>query len=260
MRILAIGDIVGRPGRRAVSEFLPGLMAELEPDFVIANAENASGGAGINQETAAAIFDAGVDALTMGNHVWSNRDSYAYIDSETRLVRPANYPEGAPGRGYQVMLSRGGIRVGLLNLLGRTFMRAVDDPFAVGRQAVEDLQKQSDVIIVDMHAEATSEKMALAWFLDGQVACVFGTHTHVPTADEQVLEGGTAYITDVGMTGPRNSIIGMRPAEIIERFRTGLPTRFEVAKGPTVLNAILVEVDESCGLALEIRRVQRSSR
>lgn len=260
MKILAIGDIVGRPGRRAVAEFLPGLMTELEPDFVIANAENASGGAGINQETAAAIFEAGVDALTMGNHVWSNRDSYTYIESEIRLVRPANYPEGAPGRGYQVLESRAGIRIGLLNLLGRTFMQAVDDPFAVGQHAIEDLQKCSDVIVVDMHAEATSEKMAFAWFVDGQVACVFGTHTHVPTADEQVLEGGTAYITDVGMTGPRNSIIGMRPAEIIERFRTGLPTRFEVAKGPTVLNAILVDVDEGCGLARSIERVQRHSR
>lgn len=257
MIVLVAGDIVGRPGRRALNEALPALIAEHKPDFVIANGENAAGGAGITRETAAPLFAAGVHVLTMGNHVWNQRDSYAYIEEETRLVRPANFPPGAPGRGSYVYELPSGVRVGVVNLQGRTFMQPIDDPFRAGDEAIKSLESSADVIIVDIHAEATSEKLAFALFVDGRVSCVFGTHTHVPTADECVLPKGTAYITDVGMTGPSESIIGMRPADIIERFLTGLPKRFEVASGPAVLNGIVVDVDETTGLARGIERLRK---
>lgn len=260
MIVLVVGDIVGRPGRRALNEALPGLVEEYSPDFVIANGENAAGGAGITRETAAPLFAAGVHVLTMGNHVWNQREAYEYIQEETRIVRPANFPPGAPGRGSQVFESASGARVGVVNLQGRTFMQAIDDPFRVGDETIRALENSADIVVVDLHAEATSEKLAFAHFVDGRVALVFGTHTHVPTADEAVLPKGTAYITDVGMTGPTESIIGMRPGDIIERFLTGLPKRFEVATGPAVLNGIVADIDESSGLARGIERVQRKVR
>lgn len=256
MIVLAIGDVVGRPGRRAVTEALPRLIEEHEPNLVVMNAENASGGAGITQETAAALFAAGADVLTMGNHVWNNRQSYDYIDSETRIVRPANFPQGAPGRGHGVFEARDGGKVGVLNLQGRTFMQAIDDPFRAGERAIDELSKQCDAILVDFHAEATSEKMAFAWHVDGKVACVWGTHTHVPTADERLLPGGTAYISDLGMTGPYDSIIGMNPDGIIGRFLSGMPVRFEVAKGSAILNGAVIDVDLGTGLAHGIERIR----
>ncbi|MCC6483750.1 MAG: TIGR00282 family metallophosphoesterase [Armatimonadetes bacterium] len=257
MIVLIVGDIVGRPGRRALSETLPGLVEEFSPDFVIANGENAAGGSGITRETAAPLFSAGVHVLTMGNHVWNHREAIPYIEEDTRIVRPANFPSGSPGRGANVFVARDGVKVAVINLQGRTFMQPIDDPFRTGSQLIETLSQQADVIIVDFHAEATSEKMAFAHYVDGGVACVYGTHTHVATADEGVLPRGTAYITDIGMTGPSQSIIGMRPDEIIERFVTGLPKRYEVAGGPTMLNGIVLDIDESKGLARSIQRVRR---
>lgn len=257
MILLAIGDVVGRPGRRAITEALPQLMESYKPDLVVMNAENASGGAGITLETAAALYAAGADVLTMGNHVWNNRQSYEYIDAETRLVRPANFPSGAPGRGWGVYEARDGTRLGVVNLQGRTFMQAIDDPFRAGEAALEDLRGKCDAVVVDFHAEATSEKMAFAWHVDGQAAAVWGTHTHVPTADERLLPGGTAYISDLGMTGPYDSIIGMNPDGIIGRFLSGMPVRFEVAKGSAILNGAVIDIDGESGLAKSIERVSR---
>ncbi len=255
MKVLVVGDVVGRPGRSAVRSLLPRIVEEHGVDFVIVNAENAAGGSGITEPTARELLDAGAHVLTTGNHVWGQREAFGYVDREERLLRPANFPDGAPGRGsgiYEVH----GERVGVINVQGRTFMQALDDPFQTAKRLAEELRRECRVVFVDMHAEATSEKMALARFLDGQVTCVFGTHTHVPTADEVVLPGGTAYITDVGMTGPVDSIIGMQPNAIIERFLTGLPVRFEVARGKAALHGILVEADETSGAATGIRRIR----
>lgn len=256
MVILVVGDVVGRPGRKAVADLLPPLRDELRADFAIVNAENAAGGTGITEATAKELLDAGADVLTTGNHVWQVRESYPYLDSEERLLRPANFPPGAPGRGFGVF-DADGIRVAVANLQGRTFMQPIDDPFRCADSIVERVRNVSDIRVVDIHAEATSEKLALACYLDGQVSCVFGTHTHVATADERVLSGGTAFITDVGMTGPAESIIGMRPDAIIERFVTGLPSRFDVARGKGQLNGIVLDIDETTGLARSIARVRR---
>ncbi len=260
MIALVIGDVVGRPGRRAVSECLPALVAEFSVDIVIANGENAAGGAGITKETAQPLFEAGVDVITTGNHVWSHRDSYPYLDEEPRVLRPANFPEGAPGRGSNVFESGAGIKIGVINLQGRTFMQPIDDPFRVGLSHVIEIGDKCDVVVVDLHAEATSEKMAFAYYVDGRAACVYGTHTHVQTADERVLPGGTAYITDIGMTGPSESIIGMQPEAIIRRFTTGLPSKFDVAKGPVMLCGVVLDVDESSGKARAITRIRRDVR
>jgi len=256
MVILVVGDVVGRPGRKAVADLLPPLRDELRADFAIVNAENAAGGTGITEATAKELLDTGADVLTTGNHVWQVRESYPYLDSEERLLRPANFPPGAPGRGFGVF-DADGIRVAVANLQGRTFMQPIDDPFRCADSIVERVRNVSDIRVVDIHAEATSEKLALACYLDGQVSCVFGTHTHVATADERVLPGGTAFITDVGMTGPAESIIGMRPDAIIERFVTGLPSRFDVARGKGQLNGIVLDIDETTGLARSIARVRR---
>lgn len=260
MRVLIIGDVVGRPGRRALTELLPGLVSETGANFVIVNGENAAGGAGITRETAAPLYAAGAHVLTMGNHVWGQRDGYSFLQEETRVVRPGNFPAGAPGRGAYVYETAEGVHVGVINLQGRTFMQAIDDPFRAGDALIAGITGEADCIFVDFHAEATSEKKAFAWHVDGRVTCVFGTHTHVPTADEQVLPKGTAFITDVGMTGPSQSIIGMRPDEIIERFITGLPARFEVAKGAAVMEGAVVDVDVCTGHARAIERVRREIR
>ncbi|MEI6916468.1 MAG: TIGR00282 family metallophosphoesterase [Armatimonadota bacterium] len=257
MIVLVAGDVVGRPGRRAVTEMLPGLIEEFAAEFVIVNAENAAGGAGITKETGSPLFAAGAHVLTTGNHVWNNREGYTYVEEESRLLRPANYHHSAPGRGGNIYQADNGARVGVINLQGRTFMQAIEDPFRIGSELTNRMRPDCDVLIIDFHAEATSEKIALGVYLDGQVSCVFGTHTHVPTADEQILPKGTAYITDVGMTGPTESIIGMRPAEIIERFLTGMPKRYEVANGPAVLNGLALDLDESTGLARKIERIRR---
>lgn len=259
MKVLMIGDIVGRPGRRAVKEHLPALRETLKIDFVIANAENLAGGNGITRETAAELFACGVDALTGGNHIWDKKESYAYIDEETRLVRPANYPPGVPGAGYRIF-EVSGTKVGVVNLCGRVFMADLDCPFRKAEEILSELAPVTPVIIIDFHAEATSEKIAFGWFLDGKVSAIFGTHTHVQTADERILPGGTAYITDVGMTGPRDGVIGVRREAVIAKCITQLPRRFEVATGPYQLNACLVTLDPVTGKALTIARIQKYER
>lgn len=256
MNLLFIGDVVGRPGRRAVTQWLPALRRELEADLVVANGENSAGGFGITPQTFNELIAAGVDVVTGGNHIWHTREALALLDAEPRILRPANYPAGAPGRGAGVFAA-GGARVGVLNLEGRVFMEPLLSPFECAREAVERLRAETRVILVDMHAEATSEKAALAWHLDGRVSAVVGTHTHVQTADERILPGGTAFITDAGMTGPRDSIIGMSRETVLQRFLTALPVRFEVAAGPVQLNGAFVQVDADTGRALAIRRVSR---
>ena len=256
MNLLFIGDVVGRPGRRAVAQWLPALRRELEADFVVANGENSAGGFGITPQTVKDLLDAGVDVVTGGNHIWHTREAPALLDGEPRALRPANYPAGAPGRGAGVFAA-GGARVAVLNLEGRAFMQPVLSPFEYGREEAERLRAETRVILVDMHAEATSEKAALAWYLDGRVSAVVGTHTHVQTADERILPGGTAFITDAGMTGPRDSIIGMSRESVLQRFLSLLPARFEVAGGPVQLNGVWIQIDAESGRALAIRRVNR---
>ncbi|MDR7481218.1 MAG: TIGR00282 family metallophosphoesterase [Armatimonadota bacterium] len=255
MRILFVGDVTGRPGRRILARRLPQLRCEHAVNIVVANGENAAGGMGLTAEVAAELFAVGVDVLTGGNHIWKNREAYALLDSDPRVFRPANYPAGVPGRGAAVVRLADGTALGVLNLEGRVFMQALDDPFRIAREEAARLRAVTPAIIVDFHAEATSEKVAMGWYLDGRVSAVVGTHTHVQTADERVLPGGTAYITDVGMTGPRDGIIGMARESILERFLTQLPVRFEVAPGPVQLNAVVVEITEA-GHATSIRRLQ----
>jgi 2',3'-cyclic-nucleotide 2'-phosphodiesterase len=257
MNLLFIGDVVGRPGRRAIAQWLPALRRELDAAFVVANGENSAGGFGITPQTFNELTAAGVDVVTGGNHVWHSREAPALLDAEPRILRPANYPAGAPGRGAGVF-SAGAVRIGVLNLEGRVFMEPLASPFDCAREEVERLRVETRVILVDMHAEATSEKSALAWHLDGRVSAVIGTHTHVQTADERVLPEGTAFITDAGMTGPRDSVIGMSRETVLQRFLTQLPVRFEVAAGPAQLNGVLVEVDPSTGRARAIRRIVRA--
>lgn len=248
-----MGDVHGRPGRRAVARRVPVLRKQLAVDFVVANAENSAGGVGLTPKTAAELFEAGVDALTGGNHTWAKREAYELLDSDPRLVRPANYPPGVPGHGSTV-IRKGGLALAVLNLQGRVFMEPLDDPFRVARAEVDRLREVTPFVLVDFHAEATSEKQAMGYYLDGRVTAVVGTHTHVQTADERVLPGGTAYITDVGMTGPRDGVIGVDREAILQRFLTQLPARFEVASGAVQFNAVLVEAD-GAGRATSIQRI-----
>jgi len=257
LRILFIGDIVGRPGRQAVGHMLPSLMAEISPDFVIANGENAAGGMGITKETGLEILQAGVNAITLGNHVWAKKEVYSFLDMDTRLVRPANYPDGAPGRGWAVYHTSTQEPIGVVNLCGRVFMDHLEDPFKAADKILETLTAQTNVIIVDFHAEVTSEKAAFAWYVDGRAAAVIGTHTHVQTADERILPGGTAFITDVGMTGPVDSVIGMKKELVISRFLTQMPSKFEVADGEALLSAVVIDIDPCAGKAVSIERLQR---
>lgn len=256
MRILFVGDIHGKPGRRILRDRLPILRQQHEFDLVIANGENAAGGAGISVDTAQEIFAAGVGVITGGNHTWQHRDAFELLDSDPRILRPLNYPPGTPGRGATVVAGRNGRQVGVVNLQGRVFMPELDDPFRAARAECERLRDTTPLVLVDFHAEATSEKIALGWYLDGRCSAVVGTHTHVQTADERVLPGGTAYISDVGMTGPRDGVIGMDRERILERFLTHLPVRFEVAPGPAQLNAVIIDVDETSGRTRAITRVQ----
>ena len=244
---------MGKPGRQAVASLLPALREELGLDFVIANGENSAGGRGITEKTAQVLFDAGVDVITSGNHVWDQRDIIPVLDEEVAILRPANYPEGAPGRG---MLNHQGVTV--LNLQGRTFMPAIDCPFRTA-DALLDQVPDGEPVIVDMHAEATSEKVAMGYYLDGRVTAVVGTHTHVPTADAQLLPKGTAFVTDVGMVGPKDSIIGVEVDAVIGRFLTGLPARLPVAERSELVqfNAVLIEIDDATGQTRSIERFDR---
>ncbi|MGQ9755597.1 MAG: TIGR00282 family metallophosphoesterase [Desulfotomaculales bacterium] len=255
MHILMVGDVVGRAGRRAVREHLSKLVRDFDIDFVICNAENAAGGSGITREVANELFKYGTDVLTTGNHVWDKKEIYEFIEAEPRLLRPANYPPGVPGMGYGVFGSRSGVKIGIINLAGRVFLLHYDCPFRKADEIVSVLREKTRIICIDFHAEATSEKTAFGWYVDGRVSAVFGTHTHVQTADERILPGGTAYITDVGMTGPRDSVIGVKKGIVIDRFMTQMPKRFEVATGAYQLNAVMITVDEKTGRSRHIARI-----
>jgi metallophosphoesterase (TIGR00282 family) len=255
LRILFIGDVVGRVGRNTVRELLPGIRERLSVDLTIANGENAAGGIGLTEKTGRELLRSGIDVLTSGNHIWDKRDGRELVESWERLLRPANYPPGAPGRGAAVFTAADGSEVGVVNLQGRVFMQEIDCPFREGSRLVDELRTRTPIILVDVHAEATSEKAALAWHLAGRASAVIGTHTHVQTADEAILEGHTAFITDVGMTGPSDSVIGIRKDLSVARFVTQLPQRFEAAGGPGVLSGVLIDVDPLTGAARGIDRV-----
>lgn len=255
VKILFIGDIVGAPGREAVARDLHRLIDRYRIDLVVANGENAAGGFGITEDKAMELYSLGIDVLTSGNHVWDKKESYQFIQREDRLVRPANYPPGTKGRGSIVVRTAGGVSVGILNLEGRVFMNSLDCPFRTADKEIEQLKGQTNIIFVDFHAEATSEKVALGWHLDGRVSAVVGTHTHVQTADERILPGGTAYITDAGMTGSSDSVIGVKKELAIGRFLTQMPIRFEVAKKDIRLNGVVVAIDEMSGSAVSIERI-----
>ncbi len=258
MRLLFIGDIVGKPGRDCVRTGLSAVIDYHQIDLVIANAENAAGGFGITREIGEQLLDLGVDVMTSGNHIWDKKEALDYIGIEARLLRPANFPSGAPGNGSYLARSRDGRSVGVVNVMGRVFMTPLDDPFVAAERAVATLRERTRVIFVDFHAEATSEKLAMGWHLDGKATAVVGTHTHVQTADERILPKGTAYLTDVGMTGPHDSIIGVEVAPALARFTTAMPQKFETATGNPRLNAVIVDADEQTGRATEIERVSYS--
>jgi metallophosphoesterase (TIGR00282 family) len=255
MKILFIGDIIGKPGRRAVKELLPSLVAGREVDLVIANCENAAAGFGITREIVEELYNAHIDVLTSGNHVWDKREVLEFIEDYETLLRPANYPARVPGRGSVIMPTAAGDYVGVLNLAGRIFMQPIDCPFVTAKNAIAALKAKTNVIIVDIHAEATSEKKALGWYLDGEVSAVLGTHTHVQTADDEVLPQGTGYISDVGMTGPFDSVIGIKKDAIIERFLTQIPNKFDVAKNDVRLQGVLLDIDPASGKANSIERI-----
>ena len=259
MKLLFLGDIVGRPGRDLIRRHVRALASRHDADLVIANGENAAGGAGITRENMLEIMSAGVDVITTGNHVWDKRETLEFIGNEPRLLRPANYPDGTPGAGSCVVDAKNGVRVGVINVMGRVFLHAIDDPFRAAEREIARVRGDgAHVIFVDVHAETTSEKIALAYYLDGKVTAVIGTHTHVQTADERILAGGTACLTDVGMTGPHDGVIGIDKDAIIARFLSGLPARFETASGDPRLNGVIINVDPSNGRATGITRLSLS--
>ena len=258
MNILFVGDIIGRPGRELIRKGLRALIDRHSLDLVIANAENSAAGFGITKDIGDTLLEWGVDVMTSGNHIWDKKEAIPYIAGEPRLLRPANYPAGVPGRGACVARTGDGRAVGVVNVMGRVFMLNIDDPFAVVLREIEKIRHQTRVIIVDFHAEATSEKMAMGWHLDGKVTAVIGTHTHVQTADERVLPNGTAYVTDAGMTGPHDSIIGMQLEPSLGRFLNAMPSRFEPATGNPRLNGVVIEADEKTGRATRITRISCS--
>ena len=255
VKLLFIGDIVGSPGRKAVQRLLPDLRERHGVDVVVANGENAAGGNGITPETAAEIFSGGADVITTGDHLWDQKEVSELLDAEPRFLRPLNYPPGTPGQG-SLVLERGGLpSLGVLNLQGQVFMREMGNPFLAAQAEVKKIQSRAPVILVDFHAEATSEKIAMARMLDGQVSAVIGTHTHVQTADEQIFPGGTAFLCDAGFTGPHDSVLGREVEPVVERFLTYRPQRFHVAKGRVLLQGAMVEVDGATGRAISIERV-----
>lgn len=259
MKILFIGDIFGQPGRRIVKEWLPKLVEETSPDLTLANCENAAAGFGITPLLVEELLDLGISVLTSGNHIWDRKEILLYLaeHADGRLLRPANYPADAPGHGLFVGKTATGVEFAVLNLQGRVFMPSIDCPFHTADTLLERIPPQVNVRIVDIHAEATSEKLSMGWYLDGRVTAVVGTHTHIPTADETVLPQGTAYITDLGMTGPYDSVIGIEKQAVIQKFLNQIPARFEVAKGDVRLCAVLIEADPKTGRALSIQRIVR---
>ena len=260
MNLLFIGDIVGRPGRELVRKGLAALVEHHGADLVIANVENAAAGFGITKDIGDAFLGWGDDVMTSGNHVWDKKEALEYIAGERRLLRPANYPAGAPGRGSFLAQTGDGRAVGVVNVMGRVFMTPIDDPFQIVLREIEALRARTKVIVVDFHAEATSEKIAMGWHLDGRATLVVGTHTHVQTADDRILPKGTAYLTDAGMTGPHDSIIGMETEPSLSRFLTAMPARFEPATGNPRLNGVLVQADDRTGHAIAITRLSYSEK
>jgi len=254
VHVVVIGDIIGEPGRKALFLSLSGLIREKNVDFVIANGENAAGGFGITGNIAGKLYSYGVDCITTGNHVWRNKEVFKIIENNSRLLRPMNYPEGTPGRGWTV-IEKNGVKLAVMSLLGRVYMEPVENPFRTANKEIARIQKITKNIIVDFHGEATSEKVAMGWHLDGKVSAVIGTHTHVQTADERILPEGTAYITDIGMTGPFDSVIGMRRENALRKFITLLPSKFSVAENDIRLNAVLIAIDTTSGKAQTIERL-----
>ncbi|MFZ4454224.1 TIGR00282 family metallophosphoesterase [Salibacterium aidingense] len=257
MKLLFIGDVVGRPGRQMVQEYLPKLKKKYKPAVTIINGENAAGGKGITEKIYKLFLETGAQAVTLGNHTWDNKEIFEFMDRASSMIRPANFPEETPGSGY-TLLKVNDLEIGVVNLIGRTFMQPNDCPFKKADQIVKELRKRTPYIFVDFHAETTSEKQAMGWYLDGRVTAVVGTHTHVQTADNRVLPKGTGYISDAGMTGPMDGILGMEKEAIINKFLTNLPVRFEVAGGREQLNGTLIEVDRKTGQAKNIERIQIS--
>jgi len=253
LRVAMLGDIIGRPGRRHTLRWIADLRSREELDFVVVNGENAAGGIGLTPDVSLEIFDAGVDVITTGNHVWRNREMAGFLQTEKRVLRPANYPQGVPGNGWTIV-TKGALRLAVLNLQGRVFMQPIDCPFICADRAIEQIGSNADAIVVDFHAEATSEKQALGLYLDGRVSAVVGTHTHVQTSDERVLANGTGFITDLGMCGPVNSVIGMDPDTVIPKFITAMPSKFEVGKGPVIVCGVIVEIDTSTGKTKYVQR------
>jgi metallophosphoesterase (TIGR00282 family) len=259
VRILFIGDIFGKPGREIARRAIPAIVEGRDVDFVIANVENSAAGFGVTGDIADTILSYGVDVMTTGNHVWDKKEVLDYIPRQPKLLRPANFPAGVPGRGSYVGRTRTGEPIGVINLMGRIFMAPLDDPFAAALREIDAMRSKTRVIIVDFHGEATSEKVAMGWHLDGRVTAVFGTHTHVQTADERLLPKGTACLTDVGMTGPHDSIIGVTVEAALARFLNGMPARFESASGPGRLNAVIVTADPGTGTATAVERLNLSA-
>ena len=255
MRILMIGDIVGRPGRKIVEDLLPRFVDESRIDFCVANVENASGGSGVTPKIADRLFEVKVDAMTTGDHVYKKREIFGYLRSSGRIVRPANYPSASHGKGAVVVEANNGVKIGVLSLQGRVFMPPIDCPFQAAEKEVAELRKKAQIVLVDFHAEATSEKIAMGWHLDGKASAVVGTHTHIQTADNVVLPKGTAYITDLGMTGPYNSVIGRATDKVLYKFLTNMPTRYDVGEGMEKLCGVILTIDPETGRARDIERV-----
>ena len=258
MKILMVGDVFGEPGRAAVKKLLPKLRQQHAIDLVVVNVENAAAGFGVTPQIAREVLDQGADVMTSGNHIWDKKEIVEYITKENLLLRPANFPAGTPGVGH-VTVKAGPHRVAVVNLMGRVFMSAIDCPFRKADEILNEVTKETRVVLVDMHAEATSESAAMGWYLDGRVSAVVGTHRHVQTADERVLPGGTAYITDLGMTGPIDSVIGVDKDLILQRFLTQMPVRFEAAKGPAALHGVVITVDPETGRASDIVRIRQTA-
>jgi 2',3'-cyclic-nucleotide 2'-phosphodiesterase len=256
LRVLFVGDIVGSVGRRMIKENLPSIISDYHIDFCLANGENAAGGLGITPKVSEELFAAGIQVLTSGNHIWNKKEVMAYIIQEQRLLRPTNYPRETPGHGSIIVDTSRGEKIAIINLLGRIFIDYIDCPFKAAEREIAEVKEKTKVIIVDLHAEATSEKSALGWYLDGKVSAVIGTHTHVQTADEKILPQGTAFISDVGMTGPEESVIGMKRADVIDRFITRIPKKVEPAKGPGQLDAVIIDIEPLAGRASSIKRLQ----
>ncbi len=256
MKVLFIGDIVGKTGRTATKALIPTIVNRYKIDLVVANGENAAGGFGITEKIVSELLNGGVHIITTGNHVWDKKEFITQISKEDRVLRPLNYPPGVPGYGSLLYPLRDGTKVAVINLSGRVFMSPIDCPFRIGKAEIERLSSETNIIIIDFHAEATSEKIAFGYYMDGKVSAVIGTHTHVQTADEKILPGGTAYITDVGMTGPGDSVIGIEKEQIIERFLTSMPMRFETAQGNGILSALVIEINEESGKSTAVQRLQ----